>query len=292
MKNNMMKKAVAILLAATLTVPNYAVLAEDNKQIEAEAEAARAAEEAARAEAERQAAEAAARAEAERQAAEAAARAEAERLAAEEAARAEAERLAAEEAARAEAERLAAEEAARAEAERLAAEEAAKAEAERLAAEEAAKAEAERLAAENTQSEATEATTEAVTEAPTEAPTEAATETEKEEKETEKEYKTSFTFENEEVVIKVKVSKEAKLSEGTDLTAKKLEVGSEKYEAAKAATINSLGSDEEGTYSFYEIRFEKDGAELDVKDEHMDIDVTFKDASSAVLVKDGEAKRI
>ena len=287
MKNNMMKKAVAILLAATLTVPNYAVLAEDNTQIEAEAEAARAAEEAARAEAERQAAEAAARAEAERQAAEAAARAEAERLAAEEAARAEAERLAAEEAARAEAERLAAEEAA-------------KAEAERLAAEEAAKAEAERLAAENTQSEATEATTEAtteaiteaVTEAPTEAPTEAATETEKEEKETEKEYKTSFTFENEEVVIKVKVSKDAKLSKGTDLTAKKLEVGSEKYEAAKAATINSLGSDEEGTYSFYEIRFEKDGAELDVKDEHMDIDVTFKDASSAVQVKDGEAKRI
>ena len=76
MKNNMMKKAVAILLAATLTVPNYAVLAEDNTQIEAEAEAARAAEEAARAEAERQAAEAAARAEAERQAAEVAARAE------------------------------------------------------------------------------------------------------------------------------------------------------------------------------------------------------------------------
>ena len=261
MRNGMMKRAAALLLAATMTVPAYAVYAEDNTQIEAEA-----AEAEAKAEAERQAAEAAAPAEAERQAAEAAARAEAERLAAEEAARAEAERLATEEAA--------------------------KAEAERLAAEEAAKAEAERLAAENTQSEATEATTEAVTEAPTEAPTEAATETEKEEKETEKEYKTSFTFENEEVVIKVKVSKEAKLSEGTDLTAKKLEVGSEKYEAAKAATINSLGSDEEGTYSFYEIRFEKDGEELDVKDEHMDIDVTFKDASSAVQVKDGEAKRI
>ena len=240
MKNNMMKKAVAILLAATLTVPNYAVLAEDNTQIEAEAEAARAAEEAARAEAERQAAEAAARAEAER----------------------------------------------------IAAEEAARAEAERLAAEEAAKAEAERLAAENTQSEATEATTEAVTEAPTEAPTEAATETEKEEKETEKEYKTSFTFENEEVVIKVKVSKEAKLSEGTDLTAKKLEVGSEKYEAAKAATINSLGSSEEEHYSFYEIGFEKDGKELDVQDSHMTVNVTFKNEASAVQVKDGAAKRL
>ena len=305
MKNNMMKKAVAILLAATLTVPNYAVLAEDNTQIEAEAEAARAAEAAAKAEAERQAAEAAARAEAERQAAEAAARAEAERQAAEAAAKAEAERQAAEAAAKAEAERQAAEVAARAEAERLAAEEAARAEAERLAAEEAARAEAERQAAESTQSEATteapteavteastEASTEAVTEAPTEVSTEATTEAEKEEKETEKEYKTSFTFENEEVVIKVKVAKEAKLSKGTNLTAKKLEEGSEKYEAAKAATINSLGSDEEGTYSFYEIRFEKDGAELDVKDEHMDIDVTFKDASTAVQVKDGEAKRI
>ena len=256
MKNNMMKKAVAILLAATLTVPNYAVFAEDNTQVEAEAEAARAAEAAAKAEAERQAAEAAARAEAERQAAEAAAQAEAERQAAEAAAQAEAERQAAEAAAQAEAERQAAE---------------------------AAQTEAPTEAA-------TEAPTEAATEEQTEAPTEAATE--KEEKETEKEYKTSFEFENEEVVIKVKVSKDAKLSKGTELKAKKLEEGSEKYEAAKAATVNSLGSDEEGTYSFYEIRFEKDGAELNVKDEHMDIDVTFKDASSAVQVKDGQAKRI
>ena len=262
MKNNMMKKAMAILLATTLTIPNYIVLAEDNTQIEAEAEAARAAAEAARAEAERQAAEAAARAEAERQAAEAAAKAEAERQAAEAAAQAEAEKQAAE-----------------------------AAKAETVQSEAPTETSTEAITEAPTEAP-TEAITEAPTEAPTEAATEAATETEKEEKETEKEYKTSFTFENEEVVIKVKVSKDAKLSKGTDLTAKKLEVGSEKYEAAKAATINSLGSDEEGTYSFYEIRFEKDGAELDVKDEHMDIDVTFKDASSAVQVKDGEAKRI
>ena len=212
MRNGMMKRAAALLLAATMTVPAYAVYAEDNTQIEAEA------------------AEAEAKAEAERQAAEAAAQAEAERQAAE-----------------------------------------------------AAQTEAPTEAA-------TEAPTEAATEEQTEAPTEAATE--KEEKETEKEYKTSFEFENEEVVIKVKVSKDAKLSKGTELKAKKLEEGSEKYEAAKAATVNSLGSDEEGTYSFYVIRFEKVGAELNVKDEHMDIDVTFKDASSAVQVKDGQAKRI
>ena len=263
MRNGMMKRAAAILLAAAMTVPSYAVYAEDNTQIEAEA-----AEAAAKAEAERQAAEAAAKAEAERQAAEAAAQAEAERQAAEAAAQAEAERQAAEAAAQAEAERQAAEAAAQAEAERQAAE-AAQAEAERQAAEAAAQTEA-----------ATEAQTE---ETETEAQTEA-TEAE--------EYQTSFKFENDEVMIVVKASEEAKLGKDTKLTAKKLEEGSEKYEAAKAATINSLGSSEEEHYSFYEIGFEKDGKELDVQDSHMTVNVTFKNEASAVQVKDGAAKRL
>ena len=224
MRNGMMKRAAAILLAAAMTVPSYAVYAEDNTQIEAEA-----AEAAAKAEAERQAAEAAAKAEAERQAAEAAAKAEAERQAAE----------------------------------------AAQAEAERQAAEAAAQTEA-----------ATEAQTE---ETETEAQTEA-TEAE--------EYQTSFKFENDEVMIVVKASEEAKLGKDTKLTAKKLEEGSEKYEAAKAATINSLGSSEEEHYSFYEIGFEKDGKELDVQDSHMTVNVTFKNEASAVQVKDGAAKRL
>ena len=254
MRNGMMKRAAALLLAATMTVPAYAVYAEDNTQIEAEA------------------AEAEAKAEAERQAAEAAAQAEAERQAAE-AAQAEAERQAAEAAAQAEAERQAAEAAAQAEAERQAAEAAAQAEAERQAAEAAAQTEA-----------ATEAQTEAQTEAAeTEAQTEA-TEVE--------EYQTSFKFENDEVVIVVKTSEEAKLGKDTKLTAKKLEEGSEKYEAAKAATINSLGSSEEEHYSFYEIGFEKDGKELDVQDSHMTVNVTFKNEASAVQVKDGAAKRL
>ena len=254
MRNGMMKRAAALLLAATMTVPAYAVYAEDNTQIEAEA------------------AEAEAKAEAERQAAEAAAQAEAERQAAE-AAQAEAERQAAEAAAQAEAERQAAEAAAQAEAERQAAEAAAQAEAEKQAAEAAAQTEA-----------ATEAQTEAQTEAAeTEAQTEA-TEVE--------EYQTSFKFENDEVVIVVKTSEEAKLGKDTKLTAKKLEEGSEKYEAAKAATINSLGSSEEEHYSFYEIGFEKDGKELDVQDSHMTVNVTFKNEAEAVQVKDGAAKRL
>ena len=257
MRNGMMKRAAALLLAATMTVPAYAVYAEDNTQIEAEAEAAEAE---AKAEAERQAAEAAAQAEAERQAAEAAAQAEAERQAAEAAAQAEAERQAAEAAAQAEAEKQAAEAAAQAEAERQAAEAAAQ--------------------------------TEAATEAQTEAQTEAA-ETEAQTEATEaEEYQTSFKFENDEVVIVVKTSEEAKLGKDTKLTAKKLEEGSEKYEAAKAATINSLGSSEEELYSFYEIGFEKDGKELDVQDSHMTVNVTFKNEASAVQVKDGAAKRL
>ena len=241
MRNGMMKRAAAILLVAAMTVPSYAVYAEDNTQIEAEA-----AEAEAKAEAERQAAEAAAKAEAERQAAEAAAQAEAERQAAEAAAQAEAERQAAEAAAQAEAERQAAEAAAQ-----------------------------------------TEAATEAqIEETETEAQTEATEATEAEE------YQTSFKFENDEVMIVVKTSEEAKLGKDTKLTAKKLEEGSEKYEAAKAATINSLGSSEEEHYSFYEIGFEKDGKELDVQDSHMTVNVTFKNEASAVQVKDGAAKRL
>ena len=93
-------------------------------------------------------------------------------------------------------------------------------------------------------------------------------------------------------MIVVKASKEAKLGKDTKLTAKKLEEGSEKYEAAKAATINSLGSSEEEHYSFYEIGFEKDGKELDVQDSHMTVNVTFKNEASAVQIKDGAAKRL
>ena len=243
MRNGMMKKAAAILLAAAMTVPGCtAVYAEDNTQVEAEAE--------------KQAAEAAAKAEAERQAAEAAAKAEAERQAAEAAAQAEAERQAAEAAAQAEAEKQAAEAA-----QTEAATEAAQTEAETEAAETEAQAK---------ETEATEAAKTAKAEA----------------------YKTSFKFENDEVVIVVKASEEAKLTKDTKLAAKKLEEGSEKFEAAKAATINSLGSTNEESYSFYEIQFEKDGKELDVQDSYITVNVTFKNEAAAVQVKDGAAKRL
>ena len=93
-------------------------------------------------------------------------------------------------------------------------------------------------------------------------------------------------------MIEVKVAEEAKLSKDTKMTAKKLEEGSEKYEAAKAATINSLGTTEEESYTFYEVHFEKDGSEVDVPESQMTVKVTFKDQSCAVQIKDGAAKRL
>lgn len=120
-------------VAVSDLVDDQAAAAEANRQ---------AAEQAAQVEATRLAEEQAAREEAARVAAEQAAQAQAARLAEEQATREEAARLAEERAAQAEAERLAEQRAANAEAERLAA----RAEAERLAEQQAASAEAERLA--------------------------------------------------------------------------------------------------------------------------------------------------
>lgn len=274
MRNKTMKKA-AVLMAAMMAVPGYAAYAQENTQIEVQAEKE-------------------AGADAESREAEEAAKAEAESRAAEEAAKAEAESRAAEEAAKAEAGSRAAEEAAKAEAESHAAEEAAKTETESRTAEEATGAEAEKQTEEATTEPPTEAVTEAPTEMTTEAVTEKATEkaTDAQEKETEKEYQTSFHFENDEVVMDVMVSKDAKLEKDVKMAVRKLEAGSEGYEAAKAATMNSLGSDEDGTYSFYEIAFEKNGTEVNVDDSFIQTNVSFKNDASAVRVKDGAAKRI
>ena len=256
MRNKTMKKA-AVLMAAMMAVPGYAAYAQENTQIEVQAEKE---------------------------------------------AGADAESREAEEAAKAEAESRAAEEAAKAEAESHAAEEAAKTETESRTAEEATGAEAEKQTEEATTEPPTEAVTEAPTEMTTEAVTEKATEkatetaaekaTDAQEKETEKEYQTSFHFENDEVVMDVMVSKDAKLEKDVKMAVRKLEAGSEGYEAAKAATMNSLGSDEDGTYSFYEIAFEKNGTEVNVDDSFIQTNVSFKNDASAVRVKDGAAKRI
>lgn len=102
----------------------------------------------------------------------------------------------------------------------------------------------------------------------------------------------TFSFENDEVVINVVISNEASLPEDLEMTAKKLAEGSEKYEAAKAVTISSLGTSEEENYSFYEVHFEKEGDEVDVPESQMTVSVHFKNQLSAVQIKDGEAKNL
>lgn len=102
----------------------------------------------------------------------------------------------------------------------------------------------------------------------------------------------TFSFENEEVVIKVVIGHEAEVPENLEMTAKKLEAGSEKYEAAKAATISSLGTSGEEDYAFYEVSFEKDGSAVEMPESQMTISVHFKNQLSAVQIKDGEAKNL
>ena len=102
----------------------------------------------------------------------------------------------------------------------------------------------------------------------------------------------TFSFENEEVVIKVVIGHEAEVPENLEMTAKKLEASSEKYEAAKAATISSLGTSGEEDYAFYEVSFEKDGSAVEMPESQMTISVHFKNQLSAVQIKDGEAKNL
>lgn len=138
-----------------------------------------------------------------------------------------------------------------------------------------------------TETEAPE--TEAVTEAPA---TEGQTEAAKAENEKKEEYKTNFRFENEEVIITAKVNKSQKLPKNTEIRAEKLAAGSEKYEAAKNATMSSLGTDSEAVYSFYEVTFMADGKEVNVADEAVTVQVMFKNAEKSVHVKNGTAKDI
>lgn len=110
---------------------------------------------------------------------------------------------------------------------------------------------------------------------------EAETETEAEEtEETEAPAEADFRFENEEVIITATVSEDVVLPENTEMTAVKLEAGSEKYEEAKQASIRDLGTTEDDEYTFYDVTFVADGAELDLPDGAAVINMEFKDTTS------------
>lgn len=85
-----------------------------------------------------------------------------------------------------------------------------------------------------------------------------------------------FRFENEEVIITAKVFDETALPENAEMNAVKLEVGSEKYEEAKQASIRDLGTTEDDEYTFYDVTFIADGVEIEVPDEAVVINMEFK----------------
>ena len=68
-----------------------------------------------------------------------------------------------------------------------------------------------------------------------------------------------FFFENDEVII----TAQAELPENAELQVRKLEAGSEEYEAAKQIAAQSTEADDEAQYSFYDVTFTVDGEEVE-----------------------------
>ena len=88
--------------------------------------------------------------------------------------------------------------------------------------------------------------------------------------------KTDFLYENEEVVITAKVSEEAALPENAEIKAEKLMPGDPRYEEAKKASVDSLGTAEDAEYTFYDITFTVDGNEAELPKGAAEIQMKFK----------------
>lgn len=88
--------------------------------------------------------------------------------------------------------------------------------------------------------------------------------------------KTDFLYENEEVVITAKVSEEAALPENAEIKAEKLMPGDPRYEEAKKASVDSLGTAEDAEYTFYDVTFTVDGNEVELPKGAAEIQMEFK----------------
>ena len=88
--------------------------------------------------------------------------------------------------------------------------------------------------------------------------------------------KTDFLYENEEVVITAKVSETAALPENAEIKAEKLMPGDPRYEEAKKASVDSLGTAEDAEYTFYDITFTVDGNEAELPKGAAEIQMKFK----------------
>ena len=103
-----------------------------------------------------------------------------------------------------------------------------------------------------------------------EVPAEVAAEAEQQISETEAAEAKTFTYENDEVVITAQAA--AELPENIEMQVRKLEEGSEEYEAAKAATE----AGEDAQYSFYDVTFTVDGNEVELGENSVYVQVEFK----------------
>ena len=90
------------------------------------------------------------------------------------------------------------------------------------------------------------------------------------------EYKTDFYYEDEEVVILAAATLEAQIPMNAEMVVRKLAEGTEEYEALKAVSAASIGSDESAEYAFYDVTFAADGVQLDPADDTVSIQIQFK----------------
>ncbi len=90
----------------------------------------------------------------------------------------------------------------------------------------------------------------------------------------------TITYENGEVAVTVVASEAAQLPADTIVKVTRLEEGSAEYEAAKEAARQSVGTDENASYTFYDVTLESEGETLDVEDGTVSVKMEFKAAAA------------
>ena len=86
----------------------------------------------------------------------------------------------------------------------------------------------------------------------------------------------TLRYEDSDVAVTVVVSEAAQLPADTEVKVRKLEEGSERYEAAKAAASQSVEAGAEASYTFYDVTLESEGQALEVEEGTVSVWMEFK----------------
>lgn len=84
----------------------------------------------------------------------------------------------------------------------------------------------------------------------------------------------TFTYENDETVIRAEAAVE--LPEDIEMQVRKVEEGSEEFEAAKQAVASSCGATDDAEYKFYDVTFTVDGEEAELAAGSIYVQIAFK----------------